>query len=118
MWWRSKPGFSSGRVWFVPLTPPTQFPIPKGISAGRDFGWKGVSCWSGVLLAEVRCCGYLSRGAGQDGDSELSAGKSGVEGPGEGLKVGEELSGNGAGREEMEEALLICSEGCPYHEQG
>lgn len=41
-----------------------------------------------------------------------------MEGPGEGLKVGEELSGNGAGREEMEEALLICGEGCPYHEQG
>ena len=90
------------RVWF-PRFAQTQTLVPKGI------GWRGVSCWAGVFPAEELLLWLLLQRSWAR-ESELTAGKSGMEGPGEGLQR--------CGGWAEEEALRIRAEGRPYREQG
>lgn len=101
------------QVWF-PRFRQTQTVVPKGI------GGKGVSCWPGVVLAEELLLWLLLQKSWA-GQRDLTAGKSGMEGPGEGLQGWGCGSVGMRGGGQTGEALRILAEGCPCcpcHEQG
>lgn len=92
---------------------PTLIPPPTSPKFQKGSSGKGMSCRSGVLVAEEPLRWLFFREAG------LTAGKSGMEGQEGACKGGgvAEWESRLPG-EEMEGALLVQGEGCPYQEQG